>query len=153
MKFALLSLAIMPLIANAHVHDDWMTVHRVDVRTHEAIHTASTNSVNRLAVLTIDCDKAITLYETRAYLTAAKPDEIWYSLDGNPYVRVESNQLQQQSSVTTYLGNSDDVIDTLKTGNMLEYVVNNGHGVSYSYHFSLHGMNDAYDALGELCKW
>lgn len=155
MKIALLLLtvALLPQIANAHVHDDWMTVHRVDVRTHELIHTASTTSTNHLAVLTIDCDKSVTLYEARDYLIASNPDDVWYSIDGNPYVRIKNDQLNHQASVTTFVG-SIKAIETLKTGNELEYVVNNNvRGVKYSYHFSLNGMNDAYEALGELCKW
>ncbi len=155
MKIALLltTVALMPLFANAHIHDDWVTVHRVDVRTHELIHTASTSSTNHLAVLTIDCNKSVTLYETRDYLTAASPDDVWYSIDGKPYTRISNEQLQHQASVTTFVGNVK-AIDTLKSGNKLEYVVENRvQGVKYSYHFSLKGMSQAYEALGELCKW
>lgn len=154
MKNALLlaTVALMPIVVSAHVHEDWMTVHRVDVSTHELIHTASTNSLNRFAILTVNCDKVITLYETRDYLNAANPEEVWYSLDGKPYVRIDANQLNQQASVTTYVGDREALLK-LKTGNKLEYVIDNGRGVSYSYHFSLNGMNEAYEALGELCKW
>ncbi|AGN30207.1 hypothetical protein VPFG_00207 [Vibrio phage nt-1] len=156
MKFAsiLITLATtIPLIANAHIHQDWMTVHRVDVRTHEIIHTASTNSLNRLAVLTIDCGKSITLFETRKYANSPINGEVWYSLDEKPLVYVSKDLIHRDANVTTYVGNVDDAINNLKNASTLKYVLSTGDGVSYSYNFSLEGIYEAYSALGELCEW
>ncbi|AUR85901.1 hypothetical protein NVP1081O_166 [Vibrio phage 1.081.O._10N.286.52.C2] len=148
-----LALLICSATATAHLHEDWATVHRVNAKTHELIHTASTSSSNRLAVLTLSCDKTLTMHETRTHSQTQQVETFWYSVDGEFYKKIPNEKTLNEYSTIRIQSNSDKVVANLEDGRDLRVLVRGLNDGEHSYTFSLRGMNDAYHTLGLLCKW
>lgn len=145
-------LLLIPLTVESNVHDDWATVHLIDATTGHLVHTASTYSTDASAVLTVDCDKNITLYESKRPLGSADSDDVWYSTDGSPYKNVKPDLVVENEVVTTYVGRSD-AIERLRRSKVVDYIVNDSHGRTYEYTFSMIGAESAYKEMSRLCSW
>ncbi|CAL9975460.1 hypothetical protein VPHK567_0196 [Vibrio phage K567] len=151
MKY-ILPIVLTSFACGAHVHDDWTTIHQVHPDTHEIVHLASSHSNNRDAMLTIQCDRRLTLYELGTNLKGVRIENVEYSLDYGEYVDVKS--------YTEMLGYRSVFVHTITersysqiiARDILSFKVTSVEGETEIYTFSLNGVDEAYHTLMDLCE-
>jgi len=148
-------LAILLLMTStssaAHIHEDWATVHRIHPETHETIHTASTNSIDHRAILTIDCDSNMSLYELQASLKGNGVTSLYYSIDYSKFKPV-NDFYEKRGYRSTFVHNvKDEDYGDLSELRTLAVRVESDYSIEM-YSFSLKGLDEAYSTLMELCE-
>lgn len=153
MKILIFTLSLLISFASvAHVHDDWVIVHRVDSTTHELIHTATTHSKDYLSILTIDCDNTLTMHEFKTYIDDQRTSTLRYAIDDQSYKDVINYDESLGYRSLNVHDISPDAYQRISQGNILNLLVISDNGERDVYEFSLNGMNESYKSMQELCK-
>ncbi|CAM0053654.1 hypothetical protein VPHF86_0185 [Vibrio phage F86] len=151
MRYVTLMLIFMCAFANAHVHDDWATIHRVGLSDHDIIHVASVMSTNRQATLTVDCTDNMTFHEFRRY------DNEHESL---LYVAFDSDDRYLATDYHESFGHRTKNLDSMSvesrqsfdTRTSITFEVQRSDSTLGIYVFSLRGFTEAHEQLMELCN-
>lgn len=152
MKYVTLILIFMCAFANAHIHGDWATIHRVGLDDHHIIHVASVMSTNRRATLTVDCTDNMTFHEFGRHDNDTEDSMLYVAFDSDSrYMATDYHKLygyrSKNMSSMPY-----DTRESFDTRTSITFEVRHSDSTIGVYVFSLRGFTEAHAQLTELCN-